>query len=241
MEGPSLVILREEAQDCIGKLVTDVSGNSKIDQSQLLNQYITGLKSWGKHFLIFFDNDIVVRIHFLMFGSYRINEEKPDTQPRLSLTCKGIQLNFYTCSIKMVSMGELLKYDWSVDVMSDEWDAKKAIRKLKKQPDTMICDALLDQDIFAGVGNIIKNEVLFRTRLHPEKLIKDFSSKELESLVQETRNYCFDFYKWKKVYMLRKNWLIYKKMKCRNCGEALTRKHTGKGQRYSWFCAKCQK
>ena len=31
----------------------------------------------------------------------------------------------------------------------------------------MVCDALLDQTVFAGVGNIIKNEVLFRTGVHP--------------------------------------------------------------------------
>ena len=29
-------------------------------------------------------------------------------------------------------------------------------------------DALLDQDVFAGAGNIIKNEVLHRIRVHPE-------------------------------------------------------------------------
>ena len=44
---------------------------------------------------------------------------------------------------------------------------------LKLQPDTLVCDALLDQDLFAGVGNIIKNEVLFRTRVHPESTIGD--------------------------------------------------------------------
>lgn len=29
------------------------------------------------------------------------------------------------------------------------------------------CDALLNQDLFAGSGNIIKNEVLFRIGVHP--------------------------------------------------------------------------
>jgi formamidopyrimidine-DNA glycosylase len=32
-------------------------------------------------------------------------------------------------------------------------------------PDELIWDALLDQNVFAGVGNIIKNEVLFRLRV----------------------------------------------------------------------------
>lgn len=41
---------------------------------------------------------------------------------------------------------------------------KKAKAKLKATPDELICDALLEQDIFAGVGNIIKNEILYRVR-----------------------------------------------------------------------------
>ena len=53
-------------------------------------------------------------------------------------------------------------YDWSADVMSEAWSPVKAKRKLKLQPGTLVCDALLGQQVFAGVGNIIKNEVCFR-------------------------------------------------------------------------------
>ncbi|HRO68823.1 MAG TPA: hypothetical protein PK951_00545 [Chitinophagaceae bacterium] len=42
----------------------------------------------------------------------------------------------------------------------------------------MVCDALLDQEIFSGVGNIIKNEVLYRIRVHPESLIGDIPLKK---------------------------------------------------------------
>lgn len=75
----------------------------------------------------------------------------------------------------------------------------------------MVCDALLDQNVFAGVGNIIKNEVLFRIKIHPENLIGALQSKQLKNLVEEAKNYSFYFYNWKKIYQLRKHWLIYKK------------------------------
>jgi endonuclease-8 len=52
--------------------------------------------------------------------------------------------------------------------MNDEWNAKNAKARLKAEPTKLICDALLEQDIFSGVGNIIKNEVLYRIRVHPE-------------------------------------------------------------------------
>src|SRR5947207_3123696 len=73
MEGPSIVILKEQAQIFKGKQLLRVEGNSKIDQQKLLHQTIMDFKSWGKHFIICFP-EFSLRVHFLMFGSYRINE-----------------------------------------------------------------------------------------------------------------------------------------------------------------------
>ena len=78
-------------------------------------------------------------------------------------------------------------------------------------PDTMVCDALLDQNVLSGVGNIIKNEVLYRIFLHPETLVGDIPPRKLTQLINESRNYSFDFLKWKKAYVLKKHWLAHTK------------------------------
>ena len=50
--------------------------------------------------------------------------------------------------------------------------------KLKDIPEELVCDALLNQNIFAGVGNILKNEVLFPyLRLRPETKIQKYFRK----------------------------------------------------------------
>lgn len=239
MEGPSLVILKEEVTAFKGKKIIEVSGNTKIEKERFKNKIITDFKSWGKHFIICFDT-FFIRIHFLMFGSYRINEEKKDRTPRLGLLFKNGKLNFYTCSVKIIEDDSDNVYDWEVDVMSGSWNPEKALLSLKKMKDTMVCDALLDQNVFAGVGNIIKNEVLFRVKIHPETLLGNLKSKQLKKLVEEARNYSFDFYEWKKIYQLRKHWLIYKKRKCTTCKISICTKHTGKGKRYSYYCPNCQ-
>ena len=74
-EGPSIIILKEEVQSFIGKRIVKVEGNSKLDIQRLSGKEIIDFKSWGKHFLICF-KDFTVRIHFMLFGSYRINEQK---------------------------------------------------------------------------------------------------------------------------------------------------------------------
>jgi hypothetical protein len=49
-------------------------------------------------------------------------------------------------------------------------------------PDALVCDALLDQNVFAGVGNIIKNEVLFRIRVHPLSKLGALPAHKLRAL-----------------------------------------------------------
>jgi len=173
-EGPSIILLKEAIVQFTGKKIFSVDGNTKtIDKDRLLNKKVIAFKSWGKHFLICFKN-FTIRIHFLLFGSYLINEEKI-TPVRLKLVFNNGELNFYACSVQIIEGDIENHYDWSADVMNDLWDAKKAELKLKKAADSLlICDALLEQEIFAGVGNIIKNEVLYRVSVHPDSLVKKY-------------------------------------------------------------------
>jgi endonuclease-8 len=238
MEGPSIVILKEEARLFKGKKIIRISGNSKIDQQRLLNQKVIAFKSWGKHFLICF-KAFSLRIHFLMFGSYRINQRK-SAPLRLSFLFENGELNIYSCSVKLIEENLNEIYDWQVDVMSKDWNPKKAVSSLKKLKKTMICDALLDQQIFSGSGNIIKNEVLFREKLHPETMVEALSPQQVKSLVDAVWEYSFDFYRWKKIYQLRKHWQIYTKKKCPRCDLPVIKKYTGKGKRRSFFCTNCQ-
>jgi len=237
-EGPSIIILKELVQPFKGKKILKVEGNSKLDIQRMNGGKILDFKSWGKHFLICFKN-FAVRIHFMLFGSYRINEQK-DTVPRLRLIFKKGELNFYACSIKFIEENIDEVYDRTSDVMSEEWDPKSAKRKLKKYPEELICDILLNQNIFAGVGNIIKNEVLFRIRLHPENKIENIPPVKLNELIMEARNYSFDFLKWKREFVLKKNWLAHTKKICPRCNIPFIRKHCGKTKRRAFFCVSCQ-
>ena len=240
-EGPSIVIMREQTARFIGKTIVQASGNTKgVDLEALRGQPVLDLRSWGKHFLIQLP-DMALRIHLLMFGSYRINERK-DATPRLSLAFDdGEELNFYTCSVKTLEGDLDSQYDWRGDVMSDDWSAAAALKKLRAAPDTLACDALLDQDIFAGVGNIIKNEVLFRIRVHPLSTVGALPAAKLRELVAQARDYSFDFLEWKKAFVLKQHWLAHTKRICPRCDLPFHKGHLGKTKRRSFFCPNCQK
>src|SRR5687767_12960178 len=123
MEGPSLVILKEELQKFTGRKVVESSGSAKVNHELLINQKIKAFKSWGKHFLIVFE-EFSIRIHFLMFGSYRINEKK-DAKTRLHISFEnGEEINFYTTAVTIIDEDLDERYDWSTDVVNDAWDPK---------------------------------------------------------------------------------------------------------------------
>ena len=238
-EGPSLVILRQLTQAFAGERIRKADGNAKLDKQRLVGQRIVSLRTWGKHFLIELDG-FSVRIHFLMFGSYCINERK-DREPRLSLKfSRSRELNFYSCAIRYIERSLDEEYDWRADVMSDTWDPAAARRKLRSMPDVLVCDALLDQNVFAGVGNIIKNEVLFRIRVHPLCRVGALPAGKLSAMVDQARQYSFEFLEWKKAFVLRKHWLVHNKGTCPRCNVPLTRAYLGTRDRRTFYCERCQ-
>lgn len=240
-EGPTIAILAEEAAGFSGRTVLSVAGNSKQDIQRMRGQTIVALRTWGKHFLIEF-GDFSMRIHLMLFGSYRINEQRP-AAPRLSLRfALGDELNFYSCSIKFIEGPLDEAYDWSGDVMNPAWDAKAARAKLKRDPDQLVADALLDQNVFAGVGNIIKNETLHRIGVHPESRVGELPPRKLTELIEQARVYTFDFYRWKKANELRKHFQVHTKTHCPRDGTRLSfERQLGRFKRRTFYCSTCQK
>jgi len=237
-EGPSIVILREAAAKFRGKTVRRALGNSSLDLTRMEGRRVLALRSWGKHFLIQFSG-FSLRVHMLMFGSYRIDERKP-SPPRVSLQFDNGELNIYASSLKYIEGPLEDTYDWRGDVLSPDWDPRLARRRLKQQPDTLICDALLDQALFAGVGNIIKNEVLFRTRVHPESTIGSIPPRTLGKVIADARTYSEAFLAWKKAGTLRQRWQVHTKRTCPCCGGPLSKTYPGRSKRRTFFCPNCQ-
>lgn len=237
-EGPSIVIAKENMAAFIGHKVIAASGNAKIDLSLLENQKLLDIKTWGKHLLLCFEG-FTIRVHFLLFGIYRINETK-EAKLRLGLAFNNGEINFYTAAVKVLEGDIDSHYDWSADVMQEQWDEKAALEKLGHKPDMMICDALLEQDIFSGVGNIIKNEVLYRVHVHPKSRIGDIPDVKRKEITAQARQYSFDFLKWKNEGTLKKHWLAHTKKICKRCDLPMHKEYTGTKKRRSFFCTNCQ-
>lgn len=241
-EGPSIVIFTEAAAGFAGKRVLAVEGNSRLDIQRMRGRTLRAIRSWGKHILLEFDR-FSLRVHLMLFGSTRIDERREGATPRLSLRfARGRELNFYACSLKFIEGDLDQAYDWRVDVMSPLWDPKHARAALRARPEMIVADALLDQSLFSGVGNIIKNEVLHRIRVHPASTLGAMPARKRSELVEQARAYSFDFLAWKKAFVLKKHYQVHARTCCPRDGAPLRyQKHLGRSARRAFWCDLCQR
>jgi endonuclease VIII len=248
MEGPSLYLAARQLKPFRGKTVLSVSGNTKIEKERLLHRQVKSIFSWGKHLVIQFDG-FALRTHFLLFGAFEASvndvaltgDYRRSYTPRLQLDFENGSIRLFNCSVKFLETANARAgYDFTIDIMSSKWDPDQAFESIRARPGVEIADVLLDQDIFAGVGNIIKNEVLWRVRIHPETKVGNIPPAELRTLIAETRKFSLLFYKWRKAFLLRKHLDIYQKSVCPRCGAKVKREKTGKRKRISHYCPVCQ-
>ena len=248
MEGPSLFLAQEQLRPFKHKKVLSVSGNTKIDKDIFVGKKVRDIFAWGKHLVFQFDT-LAFRVHFLLFGTFAaaVNGEsvtgdyKKTQTPRLTLIFENGEIQMYNCSIKVFEENNLKKtYDFTKNIMSPEWDEKAAFKRTRQQPDEEIADVLLDQDIFAGVGNIIKNEILYLARVNPKQKVSEISAPKLEKIISLSQSFSIQFYEWRKIFMLKKNLVMYRKGKCPNCETKVIREKTGKRERWSYWCLECQ-
>lgn len=195
----------------------------------------------GKNLFVQF-SDFSIKLHFLMFGSYRINEQREGMAPRLSLTLDTGALDFYNRSVRLVGNDEVdMLFPKEVDITSQRWNLRKVMSLTRQVQDKLVCDVLLDQSIFAGVGNIIKNEALSMARIHPLSVLGQIPDENLKGVVLKTREFSMRFCDVKKRGEELASYLsIYQKRKCPWCRGKIIVKKTGERQRKSHFCPSCQ-
>lgn len=251
MEGPSIFLAAEQLAPFIGKKALEVFGNTKkIEKERLFDKEILDIFAWGKH-LVFQFEDFALRIHFMLYGSFEasVNNQKvtgdypsKKFKARLKLIFDNGEIDLYNCSLRYLESSQAKAlYDYSIDIMSPLWVNKKALEKLQNAPEDEIGDLLLDQTIFAGVGNIIKNEVLYLVKTLPAKPSKDLSVKKLKEIIKTAREFSQQFYQWRRIFVLSQHYQIYRKGTCPRCHGKISRIKTGQRKRISFFCPNCQK
>ncbi|KAM6206075.1 endonuclease 8-like 3 isoform 2-T2 [Sarcoramphus papa] len=214
----------------------------------LIGHVYRGVETLGKELFMYFDQK-ALRIHFGMNGSMRINPDGSKDRNR-ALPVLEIQLTedtvcFFEVTVEYRNAAESeqkVRMMESLDVCSPKFSFLRAESEIKQQKTRMLCDVLLDQAVLPGVGNIIKNEALFDSGLHPAVKVCQLTDEHIRHVVKMTRDFTLLFYKCRKTGSpLYKHYKVYKRPACGQCNGKITVCRLGEHNRMTYFCPPCQK
>jgi endonuclease-8 len=206
-EGPSILHLKNKLLPFRGKVVKMAGGYGAMPTSWINGKKLLDILTWGKHLLLVFSNG-TVRVHLMLFGEVLINERKKVNRSFFLEFAKG-EINGYVVKAEKLkgTPGEV--YDWRTDILSEDFDPAFVKSLLKTKADKTIDDVLMDQQIFTGVGNKIRNEALYRAGIHPLSVTEKIPAAKINRLIKEVVKYAQIFYNELETSGVNKDFAVY--------------------------------
>jgi len=256
VESPKLRIIYNNIKKYKNKRIKLITKKEKYDF--LHNKIINNIDFIGKHLWLYFDKGYL-RIHFMMYGRITINKIYKNRNPQLSIKIGKDIINFYSSSIKYYKTEKTMLENKIgqniIDISHKKYDIEYhknlVISNKEKYNDLLLCDFVLQQELFPGVGNILKNEALYRCRLDPFDKVKNISSENIVCIIDNLHRVVKKMYKlekhikeenfsviWKQVrekvfkIYFRKTCPLNHKVKIKWCGDK---------DRKTYYCDICQK
>lgn len=185
-EGPTIVVFKKRLEKFEGKKVTESDGYNNPFAEEISGKKLASIETYGKLLLLDF-KDFIITVHFGLFGSFLINETKK-VNASFSLFFGDEFINFYVVKIKKVEKEH--DFDQELNVFSKKYTLERTQKLLlEKYADKKIGDVLLSQDVFPGLGNIIRNEVLFLSKIHPESEVDKIPAKKIKELLTNIQEF----------------------------------------------------
>jgi endonuclease-8 len=244
----------------LGRTVTAARGRpGGARLERLVGRRITRVEATGKHLLIDDDGGLTVHSHLGMHGSwhrYRPGERWRRSPSRASAVVEvegAVAVCFDAPTVELIETRALAIHpglrSLGPDLITDDATAATLVERLRSLPaTTSIGDALLDQRVMAGLGNVYRSEVCFVERVDPFTPLSALPDAGLGRIVETARG------------LLRANRLaagrttvpggaapggrlwVYGRAgrPCRRCGTRITRRVAGDRPRPVWWCPRCQ-
>lgn len=231
-EGPSILYLKDQLLPFTGKSVKKAGGYGPMSTKWITGKKLLDIKTWGKHLLFVFANG-TVRVHLGLFGDIVINERKKVNRSFFLEFADG-EINGYVVKALQLKQPPEEIYDWRIDILSKKFDKAFVKTLIKKQTAKTIDDVLMNQNIFSGVGNKIRNEALYRAAIHPQSITGKIPVAKITTLINEAVKYAHVFYKQLKTKGINDNFKVYQQEYAAD-GSKVTMKVLPKSKRKIFF------
>jgi endonuclease-8 len=212
---------------------------------------VTDVQAHGKQVRIYLSDGRLFLVHLMMWGSWRVYRrgaewEKPRQRARLILRTKTHEAVAFSAPIVRLLNIEELSLDpicgtLGPDPLRSDFSEAEVLRRFELHGGEEIGEVLLNQRVIAGIGNILKNEILFRAGIHPRRMVSRLSKVERMKILRVSVELCR---LWLREIgsKQRTAWIrIYRKSgrPCPNCGSKVT--FFRQAGRITYACPVCQR
>jgi endonuclease VIII len=200
----------------------------------------------GKHLLFHFD-ELILHSHLGMSGSWQVGQRgerwrKPASAAWVALTGESAEaVQFGGPTLRLLSIPQL-RLDTTLsrlgpDVLASDFDPAALAASLRTSPERELGDALLDQRLVAGIGNIFKSEACFAARVSPWRMIGELDGGELQAVLAAANNLM-------RVAAAERRtpFQIYRHTgrPCLRCRTPIAARGQGDANRRTYWCPSCQ-
>jgi endonuclease VIII len=191
-------LARQHQRDFAGRrvAVSSPQGRFAREAKRLDGRRFLRAEAYGKHLFHHWSGGLVVHIHLGMAGwFYRYTSaRKPIPEPKPTVRMR-LQTRDVTTDLIGPPTSELipefarraLLARLGPDVLREDFDPERALANLRRRPRRTVGDALLDQTVLSGVGNIYRAEALFLEGIHPLRPAERVTDAEWDGLWRTLR------------------------------------------------------
>lgn len=236
----------------------------------LVGTTIVNVEARGKNLLVHFAVGWSLHVHLKMNGRVRVYPRGNATKIALSaasviLETDAHRVVVYSAPVARVLrtsdlLGDLHFRGLGPDLLAPRFELQEAVTRLMRHGETPLGDALIDQSVIAGIGNVWKSELCFSLRLDPFAPVQAHDEVELCSLLSLARTQMFDNVYGPKRSMPdpfagrgeRKTRLDHRQGEqvlsvyeragkaCYDCGAPIAMSYQGELRRSTYWCPQCQ-
>jgi endonuclease-8 len=237
------------------------------DDTPLAGRVVDDVASRGKHILMYFSGDLILRTHMRMHGSwhlYRPGERwrARGSDMRLVIATDAFEAVAFRVPVAEFRTPATLERDDAVqglgpDLLDPGADLGEAIRRLHALGDVPLADALLNQHAVAGIGNAFKSEVCFEARVAPQTPVASLDEVMLGRILGIARTQlranvidgdAGQRSRWRggrrttgRAAPSEGLWVYGRAgAPCRQCGTPIAIQKQGPDARLTYYCPKCQ-
>lgn len=207
----------------------------------------------GKHLLFRIDGGTTLHTHFKMQGEWHLYRpgdrwREPRDEARLVLSTKtwdAVGFRLPVIELLRTDSEESVVGHLGPDVLGPDWDPVEVVHRLERSPQRTVAEALLDQSVLAGVGNIYKSEICFLQGLFPWISIGQIT--DLARLVALTKRLMeANRHTGRQITTGdgrrgRDHWVYGRGgQPCRRCGTPISRRVEPAAERVTYWCSRCQ-